>query len=858
MTRLFATLIGLILITSIRSFSQTIISGEFTNDTHLGPNGAVYIVSGDILVYGTDGPDNITTLTIDPGVTLKFAPYGHFALKIGYGSEPGQLIAQGTSSSRISFTSNSPTPTHGNWGSISLTEKSQDCVLEYVDIQYGGTDGSYKGNLEIYDPDGTNLTISNCNISYSESSGIYIDELGFDVDFNNVTVDNCLEQGIFHNNSADNAMISYLNCNISNNSEYGMMFIHEVNTQISNCNFAENGVNAVLCYPNQVGGMDDNNVFQDATFIEVEGGEIKHDSYWNNFSSSHEVNYHILDDIYVFGTDGSDSLTTLQIEAGTKLIFDPQGWHQGLSIANDSNPGQLIAIGTSSNRIVFTSTAETPAPGDWGGILFRENSQDCALDFVDILYGGNSSNAYCNLEIYGTRGSNIDISNSNIMYSEGSGIKINHEECDINLTNNNISNNLKNGSIHDWSDANTTTSYTNCEISNNGLVGLSLDSDDNIQISNCNFSNNGEHPIECSADQIRNIESNNSFQNENSIKVLAAHITKDATWHDFYTTFNVCYYIENGFGVSGFDGPDGITTLEIEPGTKITFHNSMFNVGSFYGQRPGQLIAQGTDFKRITFTSSADNPSPGDWGGIVLSSLSKDCVLDNVDIFYGGYNGDKMYGSNLTIQKGLSSNLSITNSKIAYSATDGVDIWSTPYYLLFNNNTIANNTEHGIHITSQDENMENCTQNNIYDNSGYGIMNDGNLWFDARNCYWGSNDGPGGVGPGSGDEVSEYVLYNPWLTDPLPVNISEISDPECFISIHPNPAKDYIQINSTLKNESPYLVTIYNNRSQIIYQHKVIINNYRINWSKIDNGMYFILFQDILGNKIHSQVLIIN
>jgi nitrous oxidase accessory protein NosD len=35
--------------------------------------------------------------------------------------------------------------------------------------------------------------------------------------------------------------------------------------------------------------------------------------------------------------------------------------------------------------------------------------------------------------------------------------------------------------------------------------------------------------------------------------------------------------------------------------------------------------------------------------------------------------------------------------------------------------------------------------------------------FDAENNWWGANNGPGYVGPGSGDAVSDYVDYDPWL-----------------------------------------------------------------------------------------------
>ena len=51
--------------------------------------------------------------------------------------------------------------------------------------------------------------------------------------------------------------------------------------------------------------------------------------------------------------------------------------------------------------------------------------------------------------------------------------------------------------------------------------------------------------------------------------------------------------------------------------------------------------------------------------------------------------------------------------------------------------------------------------NNIYGNTYYGIYSAAAV--DAENNWWGANDGPGGVGPGSGDAVSDNVDYDPWI-----------------------------------------------------------------------------------------------
>ncbi len=74
--------------------------------------------------------------------------------------------------------------------------------------------------------------------------------------------------------------------------------------------------------------------------------------------------------------------------------------------------------------------------------------------------------------------------------------------------------------------------------------------------------------------------------------------------------------------------------------------------------------------------------------------------------------------------------------------------------------------------------MEAVVYRNIFNGNGYGVYNiapdkdadDDNgskelVWnhVNAAFNYWGDSSGPGGNGPGSGDRVSAYVHYSPWL-----------------------------------------------------------------------------------------------
>ena len=62
--------------------------------------------------------------------------------------------------------------------------------------------------------------------------------------------------------------------------------------------------------------------------------------------------------------------------------------------------------------------------------------------------------------------------------------------------------------------------------------------------------------------------------------------------------------------------------------------------------------------------------------------------------------------------------------------------------------------------------------NNIVDNTGYGVQNvDPTMIINAKYNWWGDPSGPSGVGPGTGDEVSDYVDYSLWLDKPIGIPV---------------------------------------------------------------------------------------
>jgi hypothetical protein len=94
-------------------------------------------------------------------------------------------------------------------------------------------------------------------------------------------------------------------------------------------------------------------------------------------------------------------------------------------------------------------------------------------------------------------------------------------------------------------------------------------------------------------------------------------------------------------------------------------------------------------------------------------------------------------------------------------------------------NDITDNSLEGIFLASDTvANVIRC--NNIFDNNGSGVVNSNSgATVDARNNWWGDASGPyATTNPsGTGDSVSNYVSYDPWL----PMEFQNC--PECGLSV---------------------------------------------------------------------------
>jgi hypothetical protein len=279
----------------------------------------VYTINSEIEVA------NNSVLTIEPGTVIKFGANG--SLTVGYSSN-ATIIANGTASNPIIFTSSALLPAAGAWEGITFYDKTlSNSVLSYCQVQYAGKSSSY-GAINLL---GCDIKINNCIISNSASYGIYTTysaEKGGFVEFNNNTI----------NTTAKYAIV---------------MDAHKIST------------------------IGTGNVFTNAKGVSITGDfRSTTPQTWKNLS----VPYVISSEVDIDGD--------LTIEPGTTFKFDSNGWIE----IGYYDVTTFTANGTSALPITFTSNGTSPAAGAWKGITIYGNTQtNSKMNFCKIEFAGYTS-----------------------------------------------------------------------------------------------------------------------------------------------------------------------------------------------------------------------------------------------------------------------------------------------------------------------------------------------------------------------------------------------------------------------------------------------------------------------------------
>ncbi|MBI9069482.1 MAG: right-handed parallel beta-helix repeat-containing protein [Salinivirgaceae bacterium] len=301
-------------------------------------------------------------LIIEPGTVIKFKE--NASLHIGNGSY-GSLQALGSDDKPILFTSAAILPSPGDWDGIFFYDKNSASAtnMTYCIFEYGGnscSDYDYAAMIEVFS---TDIKMTNCTVQKAACKGIYLDEYSEFVVFNNNTIKEC---------------------------ETHLM-------ELSATAAGTIGVNNTFTTDRPFGIM-------------ISSSTVSTSVIWKKQSTPYYTKGWIM--IY-----GNNAFLTIQPGITIKILSDGV-----FDIGYEG--GKLVASGTATEPITFTSASNSPSKGDWNYINFGENTTGgTILNNCIIEYGAgySSDDEDPVIDIYS---SNVTITNCTIRYNEGYGISI--------------------------------------------------------------------------------------------------------------------------------------------------------------------------------------------------------------------------------------------------------------------------------------------------------------------------------------------------------------------------------------------------------------------------------------------------
>jgi hypothetical protein len=267
-------------------------------------------------------------LTIEPGVTVKFSGSG--VLSVG-AQGSGRLVAAGTSSEIITFTSQESLPTPGFWrGLLFDGGTATGSKIAYAQLTAAGQnrDGALVGTPEL---PAHVLTIDH----------LTIDKVG--------------------------------------DGSSGILVLGEKSAvAISNSSFLDVplGRYPLSVYAASFSSIGAGNTYPSGSAIEVMGGTIDASVTWINTG----LPLAITGDLFIQGT----SNPVLSVGSGMSLKFGPNVAVQ----VGKSAPGKIALVGNSQTRVTLTSLSGTP--GSWAGLQIWDSGR-ATISYTDIRYGGNNN-----------------------------------------------------------------------------------------------------------------------------------------------------------------------------------------------------------------------------------------------------------------------------------------------------------------------------------------------------------------------------------------------------------------------------------------------------------------------------------
>ncbi|MBI9068667.1 MAG: hypothetical protein JEZ09_15325 [Salinivirgaceae bacterium] len=340
-------------------FAEATVTEDITESV-TWETGNIYIIDGTVRV----GASQTVVITIEPGAIIKFNEDA--TLDMAYwDNEYATIIAKGTASNPIIFTSNCPSPEAGDWKSINFYQGAINCEFENCTFEYGGSN-DYYGIVSIEE---TSVSFTSCSFKNSSTLGIYLKNNGEFSNFN------------------------------------GNYF-----TGISTY--------PISIYPAAVHTLEANNSYESGKTIFIDGDQdlnISGEYVWKNQGIPFTF-----DGVMRMGTENTQGLQ-ITIEPGVTLKMTTDSY---IDLAYwDNTYATIIAVGTEELPITFTSNSPSPEAGDWRSINFYKGAINCEFDFCEFEYGGGND-YYGNIYIEETA---VSFTNCKFSNSDSYAIKLTTE-----------------------------------------------------------------------------------------------------------------------------------------------------------------------------------------------------------------------------------------------------------------------------------------------------------------------------------------------------------------------------------------------------------------------------------------------
>ncbi len=496
-------------------------------------------------------------LTIEPGVIIHFEEDRQLNI-----NSDGTLLAAGEASNKIIFTS--------------------------ADAEGGRM---WKG-IQIVSTDARN-EISNAEINYAGNS-----EFGGFSNFVDVPAAIALHS---------DGKLNLNNTDIKESGGYGLYSRYGTFESFVQNNFENNALAGIGLNANEVHNIDGATTFSgNERAVEIYGSTLSltSDAVWSKLDGTSRY--------YVSGNVGVSSF--LEISAGAKFDFAED---VKLKVNND---GALKAVGTSSEKIEFTS-AKSSSGIYWKGLELTSSDARNELTHTVISYAGNSE--------FGSFSDFVDKKTALAMYNDAR----------LTLTQTEISNSDGYGVYVRYG---TFDNFAENTFSSNTLADIGLQSNQVKSIdANTTFSDNGNYAVEV-------------YDGDNDL-------SEESTWVNLSN--DASYHIITNIDVT--------TGLTVNPGALLEFDEDVFLTIA----DTGYLIAEGTSSNPIVMTTS-NEAGQIRWAGIGFFSADARNSLDYVTVNYAGgaEHGslDDFEDPVTAVAGNINAQLSITNSTISNSGGYGV------------------------------------------------------------------------------------------------------------------------------------------------------------------------------------------